>query len=339
MAMATALASAALPQLLPGTTNVHPLRRREDAARRREDAGARFARQNDRATIAEPDVDITPREIVSRRARSWNGMTAEIVQMTRRQRVDVCYRGGAHLLIVVEQGVRSTGETSVEGLPPSTLRDLRRKMTFVPAGRRFHEWQQPSLLSRATYIYFDPARLPLELEWDHSGALQTPRLFFEDAALWETALKLGRLIENPGNEGRLYLEALGVVLAHELVRPAASTRRSPPARGGLAAWQQRILVDYIEENLAERISLAELARLVRLSPYHVCRAFKESFGEPPHRYHTGRRIERAKTLLAKPDCSVTEIGMAVGFSETSSFSAAFRRATGLTPTAYHRGLR
>src|SRR5262249_20669026 len=183
MAMATALASAALPQLLPGTTNVHPLRRREDAARRREDAAARFVHPNDRAAITETDVDITPREIVSRRAQSWNGMTAEIVQMTRRQRVDVRYRAGAHLLIVVEQGGRSTGETSVEGLPPSTLRDLRRKMTFVPAGHRFHEWQQPSLLSRATYIYFDPARLPLELEWDHSDVLQTPRLFFEDAAL------------------------------------------------------------------------------------------------------------------------------------------------------------
>ena len=324
-------APSALPQLPP---NVHPL-----PVRRREDAG-RFARQGDRTTAGtEPNVDIWPRETVSRRARSWNGMAAEIIQMTRRERVDVRYRGPAHLLIVVEQGVRSAGETSVEGLPPATLRDLRRKMTFVPAGHRFHEWQQPSLLSRATYIYFDPARLPLELELGHSDALNTPRLFFEDSALWESALKLRRLIENPGCDSRLYLEALGVVLAHELMRPVLSTRESAPARGGLAAWQQRILVDYIEENLAERISLAELAKLVRLSPYHVCRAFKESFGVPPHRYHTGRRIERAKALLAKPDCSVTEIGMAVGFSETSSFSAAFRKATGLTPTAYHRGLR
>src|SRR5262249_15964575 len=107
---------------------------------------------------------------------------------------------------------------------------------------------------------------------------------------------------------------------------------------GLAAWQQRVLVDYIEENLARRISLIELAKLVRLSPYHVCRAFKQSFGVPPHRYHTSRRIERAKSLLAKPACSVTEISLEIGFSETSSFSSAFRKATGLSPTAYHRSL-
>jgi AraC family transcriptional regulator len=60
---------------------------------------------------------------------------------------------------------------------------------------------------------------------------------------------------------------------------------------------------------------------------------------PPHRYHTSRRVERAKILLARPGCSVTEIGLEVGFSETSSFSAAFRKATGQAPTAYHRCLR
>ena len=85
-----------------------------------------------------------------------------------------------------------------------------------------------------------------------------------------------------------------------------------------------------------RQGAATLAQLVRLSPYYFCRAFKQSFSIPPHRYHTGQRIERAKTLLAKSDPSVTDIGFAVGFSQTSSFTAAFRKATGLTPTAYHR---
>jgi AraC family transcriptional regulator len=59
---------------------------------------------------------------------------------------------------------------------------------------------------------------------------------------------------------------------------------------------------------------------------------------PPHRYHAMRRIEHAKALLAKPAPSVTEIGLAVGFGQTSSFTAAFRRGTGVTPTEYHRSL-
>jgi AraC family transcriptional regulator len=43
-------------------------------------------------------------------------------------------------------------------------------------------------------------------------------------------------------------------------------------------------------------------------------------------------------LLAAPARSVTDIGFTLGFGNTSSFSAAFRKATGLTPTAYHRTL-
>jgi AraC family transcriptional regulator len=59
---------------------------------------------------------------------------------------------------------------------------------------------------------------------------------------------------------------------------------------------------------------------------------------PPHQYHVSRRIDRAKTLLARQAPSVTDIGLRLGYIETSSFSAAFRKKTGLTPTAYRRNV-
>jgi AraC family transcriptional regulator len=224
-------------------------------------------------------------------------------------------------------------------LPRSTLRDLRRKLTFVPAGHNYHEWHQPSLPSRVIYFYFDPAKVLFDLEPHDADVLHAPRLFFEDTALWQTALKLGRLLDAPDANSRLCLQALGIILAHELVRPEAAVHRTEPrARGGLAGWQKRTVVDFIEENLAENISLAKLAQLIQLSPYHFCRAFKQSFGVPPHRYHTRRRIDRAKALLANPNESVTRIGMTIGFSETSSFTATFRKVSGMTPTEYRRGL-
>jgi AraC family transcriptional regulator len=57
---------------------------------------------------------------------------------------------------------------------------------------------------------------------------------------------------------------------------------------------------------------------------------------PPHRYHMARRIDRAKGLLEKPALSVTQIGIQIGFREASSFTRAFRKFTGLTPTEYRR---
>ena len=302
----------ASPSPRPAATNIYslPVRRRE-AARHW------------------PTVDISPRDIVNRRATNCDGMAAEIVQATRRERIDIRFRAPVHLLVVVEQAARLAGETSVEGLPRSTLRDLRRKLTFVPAGHDYQEWHEPSLLPRAAYFYLDPEKLLAGLELDHSEALRAPRLFFEDTALWETTFKLRSLMESP-DASRLCFEALAVILAHELVRRDVKRRQSaPPARGGLAAWQQRILIDYIEQNLAEQIPLATLAQLVQLSLFHfaVLQAVLWHAAPP---VSCQRRIEHAKRLLAKSTYSVTTSAR-IGF-ETSSFTAAFRKATGLTPT-------
>jgi AraC family transcriptional regulator len=290
--------------------------------------------------VADRTVEIFPSDTVKRRAVDWDGMTVEIVQATQSERTEYRFNGPRHLLAVYEQGERREGETFVDGLPRSTLRDFKRKLVFVPAGHEYSDWQEPRSLTRVVYFYFDPSRMPTLPQADVAGTGLSPRLFFEDTTLWDTAVKLRKQIESAGSDNRLYVEALGAVLAHELVRLNAGIRPvEAPVRGGLAGWQQRIVTSYIEEHLSEQIPLATLARLVRLSPYYFCRAFKQSLGMPPHRYHNSRRIEHAKTLLAKPELSVTEIGLTVGFSETSSFTAAFRKATGQTPTGYHRSLR
>jgi AraC family transcriptional regulator len=315
--------------------------RDRDRERHEEQTDQRTHRLHDRPMVdaTHHAVEVYPSDVVKRRAVTWNGMAAEIVQATMRERIEFRFRGPLHLLAVCDQGMRSDGDTFVEGLPRSRLRDVRRKLTFVPAGHEYYEWQEPRVLTRVVYFYFDPAKMPMHPETGVAPAPLAPRLFFEDAALSDTALKLMRLIESAGSDSSPYFEALGIVLAHELVRlNTGAPRIEAPVRGGLAAWQQRTVTDYIEEHLARQISLTTLAQLVRLSPYYFCRAFKQSFGIPPHRYHSSRRIEHAKTLLAKPASSVTDIGLTVGFSETSSFSAAFRKATGLTPTAYRRCL-
>jgi AraC-like DNA-binding protein len=286
-----------------------------------------------------PIVEMSPPDIVKRRTGTWPGMAVDIVHATRRGRIEAHFCAPVHLLALYERDVRDDGGTYVEGLPKSTLRNISQKLIFVPAGHKFHDWQEPHILPRVTFFYFDPAGLALSPELGFANMSFAPRLFFEHRGLRDTALKLATLIESAGLDHRLYAEALGIVLAHELVRfNAGKPSMEPHVRGGLAAWQQRSVVAYIEDHLAEPISLATLARLVRLSPYHFCRTFKQSFGMPAHRYHNSRRIERAKALLAEPSPSVTDIGFAVGFSQTSSFTNAFRKATGMTPTAYHRSI-
>jgi AraC family transcriptional regulator len=122
-----------------------------------------------------------------------------------------------------------------------------------------------------------------------------PRLFFFDRDIWETALKLKTQVEEAVSPQ--YAEALGVVLAHELVRLETGVSATSTLKGGLASWQKRKISEFIEEHLDEEVPLRQLADIVQLSRYHFARAFKHSFGLPPHRYHMSRRMERAKKLL------------------------------------------
>jgi AraC family transcriptional regulator len=287
----------------------------------------------------EARVEITPAEVAKRHPAQWRGLSAEIVQFTGLEPFEYEYRSRRPLLVACERGIRVAGDTRVDGLASSSLRDLARKMCLVPAGHRFSGSFVPRVLPRTTYFYLDPDALPIDPDLDFADVIFQPRLFFHDPALWATAEKLIALIDAPGGHTRLYAETLIALLAVELVQ----LQRGTPApvtllRGGLAAWQKRVVCEYIEEHLVEEIPLARLAALARLSHAHFCRAFKRSMGVSPHHYQIQRRIERAKAMLAEPRWSVAEIGTASGFVFASSFSQAFRRVTGVTPSQFRGAL-
>jgi transcriptional regulator GlxA family with amidase domain len=92
--------------------------------------------------------------------------------------------------------------------------------------------------------------------------------------------------------------------------------------------------DHIDRHYAEPLTLSELASLVRMSKFHLVRAFRAAYGETPIRYLTRRRIERAQDLLRSANLTVTEVCMLVGFSSLGSFSSKFSELVGESPTAY-----
>ena len=282
-------------------------------------------------------VEISPPDIARRQLANWGAIQADTVKVTRRETFEYGFQARRHLLVAYERAERHDGETLIEGLPKSTLREFNCKLSLVPAGHRFYGWQTPRVLTRVTYFYIDLQDPLFDLESGVPCPAISPRLFFFDQAVWDTALKLKAEVGNSDPGSRPYAEALSLVLMHELIRLERTTSAAArPLRGGLPAWQQKRVVEFIQEHLAEEISLNVLAELVDLSLYHFARAFKQSFGAPPHHYHMARRMDRARSLLQRPALSVTEIGMQIGFRETSSFTRAFRKFTGLTPTEYRR---
>ena len=263
----------------------------------------------------------------------WADGIAELVQVTDRHRVDLRLTSQHHTVILHDRGARYTGETSLGGVPSSTLRDFSKRLTFVPAGHDYHEWFEARSSVRMICYQFSPMKCAAaELL---QGSL-TPRLFFEDASLLESMRKLQAILEMPSARDADYLNALAMMIIHEVAQSGEGGKPADFQQGGLASWQQRLVAQHIDDHLDQTIRLETLAGMARLSTYHFCRAFKQSFGVPPLRYHASRRIERAKDLLAEREQSITDIGLTLGYCDTSSFAAAFRKVTGVTPTAYRR---
>ena len=284
--------------------------------------------------LLNPIVQIIPAESVKRLGTGWHRWFTESIHAPIGNKVEFRFQGPTHLLALYNEGARRDGETSIDGLPSSKARNFVNKLTFVPAGHGYREWHETSVSTRVTFLYLDPAELQKSNDADTA---YVPRIYFEDSMVWETAAKLKKVIESGQAESTSYLEALSNVLAHELSRSNHNVvRDSSVNRGGLASWQRRAVLGYIEEHLGEQISLLTLAGLARLSEHHFCRTFKQSFGIPPHQYHVQRRMEHAKVLLAEQTASVTDIALTLGYTQNSSFSTAFRKMTGWTPTEYRR---
>jgi AraC family transcriptional regulator len=146
----------------------------------------------------------------------------------------------------------------------------------------------------------------------------------------------------PTAAGRMLVETSSLLLAARLAHTHSETeliRRPISSRHRLHDGRLRRVLAYIEEHLAEDITVADLANVACLSIFHFTRAFAATMGVPPHRYVSQRRLESAKVMIATGRASLREIALDCQFSSESSFTRAFRRAIGMTPAAYRRTLR
>jgi AraC family transcriptional regulator len=153
---------------------------------------------------------------------------------------------------------------------------------------------------------------------------------------------LSVLSEMPTAAGRMLVETSSLLLAARLAHSHSETEliQSPIGSGhGLDGGRLRRVLAYVEEHLAEDITVADLANVACLSIFHFTRAFAGATGVPPHRYVSRRRLETARAMIATGRTSLSEIAHDCRFSSQSSFTRAFRRAVGMTPAEYRQTLR
>lgn len=97
-----------------------------------------------------------------------------------------------------------------------------------------------------------------------------------------------------------------------------------------------IVVEYIENNYYNPITVDDMIRNIPVSKYHFIRRFKRTMGVTPYSYLTNYRINMSKNLLRSTDKSVSEIAERCGYLDTSNFIEHFKRHTGQKPLQYRR---
>jgi len=93
---------------------------------------------------------------------------------------------------------------------------------------------------------------------------------------------------------------------------------------------------FMDERLAECLTIARMAAFLGRSASQFSRSFRNSVDMPPHRYLLTRRLQKARDLLAATQMSVAEIAVATGFCDQSHLCHFFRRNLGMSPNAFRR---
>ena len=144
--------------------------------------------------------------------------------------------------------------------------------------------------------------------------------------------------EQAQQSARIAVQALDEEAAAKakLVPPTAESMVTRPGCGGLAPWQVRRVVTYIDAHLADSIRCADLACVTRLSVSHFMRAFRESFGAPAHAFLMRRRLERAQGMMLTTDTALGQIALDCGLADQSHLTRLFRKLVGESPAAWRR---
>lgn len=169
-----------------------------------------------------------------------------------------------------------------------------------------------------------------KIELSHQIKVRDP-LMTKIANLLKTQLYHGNIY------GQVYAEtAAHMLAAHLLKNYCVQRKRLPEVKGRISGNRIGKVLDYIQENLHEEISIEGIAKVAHMSPFYFIKVFKKHLGKTPYQFIVYQRMGKAKHLLRNTNRPVIQFALETGYSYACNFSIAFKQSTGMSPINYRK---
>jgi AraC family transcriptional regulator len=242
---------------------------------------------------------------------------------------------GPHHVIAVHQNKNIVQSERIFDGQRKSQRLVKGDIEIIPANSEYQSsWNEeieftllflePTYIAQVAYESINPDSLEI-----------VPHLAVSNPHIYQIGLLFKSELESKGICSRLYIDSLKTTLAVTLLRHYSARKLSiKNYTGGLSQSKLQQVIEYINDNLAEDLSLRAIANLIQMSPYHFSRMFKQSMGVTTHQYVIQRRVEKAQRLLSEQNLSLIQVLQQVGFVSQSHFIKVFSTYTGMTPKTY-----
>jgi len=216
---------------------------------------------------------------------------------------------------------------------------------LYPAHRRFKStWTEPIAQSRHILIPDREVQSAAQaLTMRNERAFLRPHLGQVDTSTEMVLRTLSVELEaGAGATSRLLVDqlcqSLCVLLLRSFAEEPFQSRLERCPDYGASHPSVRRAVESMHDQMAESLSLEDLASTAGVSRWHLTRLFRDAMGMPPHAYLCKIRVERAQQLLRNPNLSISAIAMDVGFCDQSHLNRHFKKIVGCTPAVFRRSL-
>jgi len=215
------------------------------------------------------------------------------------------------------------------------------ELVLTPAGVR-SGWYWHAR-SKVIVVTIEPARLE-RFARSELGLILTDRQLrnvpqAKDADLCHAGVMLLDALRTRATGSEVIYESLARVFLVKLLQRYGEERHEAlDFSGGFTARHYRRVLDYVEANFGQPITIEDVAREAGMSPAHFSRLFKEVLGDSPYQFVMDYRIEQAKRMLADRERPLIDVALACGFSDQPHFNRVFKKLTSATPREYRATL-